>query len=145
MMKVESYLKQPINFNPDLTMTQIIKNIINNKINNTRKNLQNKIEDYKFSNYFNKYTPEFKNNLKIKYRTLDNDFKKGINNLKKSSSAPNLNLATFQDDSRIMNLLKKYSYLHDKNNLTKIIDKLESELKQLNICRDFLIIVKAVI
>ena len=117
MMKVESYLKQPINFNPDLTMTQIIKNIINNKINNTRKNLQNKIEDYKFSNYFNKHTPEFRNNLKIKYRTLDNNSKKGINNLKKSSSAPNLNLATFQDDSRIMNLLKKYSYLHDKNNL----------------------------
>ena len=131
MMKIESYLKQPINFNPDLTMTQIIKNIINNKINNTRKNLQNKIEDYKFSNYFNKHTPEFRNNLKIKYRTLDNNSKKGINNLKKSSSAPNLNLATFQDDSRIMNLLKKYSYLHDKNNLTKIIDKLESELKQL--------------
>ena len=31
--KMENYLKKPINFNPNLTMTQIIKNIINNKTN----------------------------------------------------------------------------------------------------------------
>ena len=130
--KMENYLKKPINFNPNLTMTQIIKNIINNKSNNTPINIKNKRKELKLSNNINPQKSEIiKKNLKLK-RFENNNIKKiEFNNLQKSSSSPNFNFKVYQNDSRINRLGKKYGYLSDKNNLNLILDNLEDELKKI--------------
>ena len=130
--KMENYLKKPINFNPNLTMTQIIKNIINNKTNNTPINIKNKRKELKLSSNINPQKSEIiKKNLKLK-RFEDNNIKKiEFNNLQKSSSSPNFNFKVYQNDSRINRLGKKYGYLSDKNNLNLILDNLEDELKKI--------------
>ena len=132
--KMENYLKKPINFNPNLTMTQIIKNIINNKTNNTPINIKNKRKELKLSNNINLQKSEtniIKKNSKLK-RFENNNIKKiEFNNLQKSSSSPNFNLKVYQNDSRINRLGKKYGYLSDKNNLNLILDNLEDELKKI--------------
>lgn len=130
--KMENYLKKPINFNPNLTMTQIIKNIINNKTNNTPINIKNKRKELKLSSNINPQKSEIiKKNLKLK-RFENNNIKKiEFNNLQKSSSSPNFNFKVYQNDSRINRLGKKYGYLSDKNNLNLILDNLEDELKKI--------------
>ena len=50
--------------------------------------------------------------------------------LKKSSSSPNINLSLYQNDSRIVQLDKKFRYLLDKN---KLVSNLENELKSIKI------------
>ena len=134
--KMENYLRKPINFNPNLTMTQIIKNIINNKTNNVPINSRNKKIDLKSSNFIKPQKSEkiiIKKNVKLKENRFENN---NINindiiNLKKSSSSPNFNFKVYQNDSRINRLGKKYGYLSDKNNLNLILDNLEDELKKI--------------
>ncbi len=134
--KMENYLRKPINFNPNLTMTQIIKNTINNKTNNMPINSRNKKIDLKSSNFIKPQKSEkiiIKKNVKLKENRFENN---NINindiiNLKKSSSSPNFNFKVYQNDSRINRLGKKYGYLSDKNNLNLILDNLEDELKKI--------------
>ena len=120
--KVENYLNKRINFNPNLTMKQIIKNIINNKSNNTSKNLHNQKEDLKTLNYL-----QLQNEIIQK----NSNFKNDIKILKKSNSSPEFNLSLYKDDSRIIKLSKKFSYLCDKKNLNIIVNNLENELKKI--------------
>ena len=131
--KMENYLKKPINFNPNLTMTQIIKNIINNnKTNNTPINIKNKRKELKLSSNINPQKSEIiKKNLKLKRPENNNINNIVFNNLQKSSSSPNFNFKVYQNDSRINRLGKKYGYLSDKNNLNLILDNLEDELKKI--------------
>ena len=123
IQKLENYLKTPFKSIPDLTMQQLIKNIINNKLNNTTKNSETK--KFKLNNYFEKKS-DYNKNKKLRNRSVENHKKNEINDLKKSSSFSNINLALYKDDSRIVQLGKKYSYLLDNN---KLVSKLENELK----------------
>ena len=136
LKKLENYLKNPINIDPNLTIKEIIKNIINNKLNNQILNIQNQNDDLKISNYIKQQKSDKimnKNNLKIYSRTIDTNGinKTEIKNLKRSCSSPTFNLLSYRDDTRIIKLYKKYGYLVDKNNLNKIVNNLEGELKKI--------------
>ena len=126
ILKFENYLNTPFKSIPDLTMTQLIKNVINNKFNKTR-NSVNKIVNLKNNLEYNKSDY---NNIKIQNRTVEKIKKYEINDLKKSSSSPNINLSLYQNDSRIVQLGKKYSYLLDEN---KLVSNLKNELNSIKI------------
>ena len=127
ILKFENFLNTPFKSIPDLTMTQLIKKVINNKINKTRNSVSN-IMDLKNNLECNK--SDYNNNIKIQSRTVEKFKKYEINDLKKSSSSPNINLSLYQNDSRIVQLDKKFRYLLDKN---KLVSNLENELKSIKI------------
>ena len=124
MLKIENFLKKPFNSIPNFTMKQIIKNIINTKFNKSSTNPEN--EKIIF-NYENNLEPNKSRNQLIRRKKIE------FNNFSKSSSTLNLCNALYQDDSKIIKLGKKYSYLFDKNNSSQLINSIENELKTLKL------------
>ena len=137
LKKIENYLKLPINFDPNLTMTQIIKNVINKQSINTKtsKNSRNKKVTLRLHHNLKNNKIEkliIKKNLNFHPQRKEKNIKKNeIKTLKKSNSSPNIDLSSYQNDLRIINLGNKFGYLEDKKDLNIIINNLENELKKI--------------
>ena len=124
MRKMENYLRQPINFDSNLTMTQIIKNVINNQFINANmaRNSPNKKLELKLSNNMQP---------REEIRKEKNNMKNEIKLLKKGGSSPNIDLSYRQNDLRIIRLIKRFDNLENKKNLNVIVNNLDNELKKI--------------
>ena len=130
MMKIENFLKKPLNLIPNLTMTQIIKRVVDSRPNKITKNSESKNMIFNYENYFeSKKSRNKSNQLFQNIKTSKNSIK--FNNFNKSNSTTNFSNEKFKDDSRLVKLGKKFSYLFDKENPSKLISSLENELKTL--------------
>ena len=130
MMKIENFLKKPLNLIPNLTMTQIIKSVVDSRPNKITKNSESKNMIFNYENYFeSKKSRNKSNQLFLNIKTSKNSIK--FNNFNKSNSTTNFSNEKFKDDSRLVKLGKKFSYLFDKENPSKLISSLENELKTL--------------
>ena len=124
MLKIENFLKRPLNEIPNFTMKQILRNIINTKTNKSTKNPENKKI---ILNNEDNIEPRKSRNQLFRRKKID------INNFTKSNSTMIFRKGLYLDDSRIVKLGIQYSYLFDKNHPNHLIDSIENELKTLKL------------
>jgi hypothetical protein len=122
ILKFENYLNQPININPQYTITQIIKNVVNNKIIRPKSYQESENDELIQSQNPLNYLSD----RPIIKKKIKNKNNKNIILLKENLSFPKLNFSFNKEKDE-----EKNNFTLEKHNLKILIKNLEDELIQI--------------